>query len=289
VPCASLWMILAPQTPGNLLDLMVFGWCSSFVVQFVWSAIPVVLGSERPRVLGKASPSDAYQLPQILPQELQPFGRSGDDFGEVSLRIRVFLRNSSTDRPRMVGGQSAAGGHSARGCGPFCGPFRQNRCFSAGSVFCTADSPRLSSGQSATARRTVRSVRRNLPSLIGSYASLLVLSCVLRGIIPRTCSWSITMLSWRLVFVCDFWSCDWDIGRVPWRRIIIASHSLPHVASPVLHTPLYSMVFPILKFKIKIKWSLDLSWKRQIGVGGLPLVKTMIFNYLNPAHILINH
>jgi hypothetical protein len=132
---------------------------------------------------GKASPSDAYQLPQILPQELQPFGRSGDDFGEVSLRIRVFLRNSSTDRPRVVGGQSAAGGHSARGCGRL-----DRTVFSAGSVFCTADSPRLSSGQSATARRTVRSVRRNLPSLIGSFASLLVLSCVLRGIIPRTCS-----------------------------------------------------------------------------------------------------
>jgi hypothetical protein len=61
-----------------------------------------------------ASPSDAYQLPQILPQELQPFGRFGDEFGELFLRVHVFLRSSSPDRPRVVGGQFAAGGQSAR-------------------------------------------------------------------------------------------------------------------------------------------------------------------------------
>jgi hypothetical protein len=100
---------------------------------------------------------------------------------------------------------------------PFCGPFRQRCCFSVGGDFCTVDHPcpvhqtvhPFSGGQSGAARRTVRSVRSFLPSLIGSFASSLVLSHVLWGIVPRTCSWSITTLSWRLVFVCDFWSCDW--------------------------------------------------------------------------------
>jgi hypothetical protein len=145
--------------------------------------------------LGIASPSDAYHLP-ILPQELQPFGRSGDDFGEVFLRVHVFLRSSSTDHPRVVGGQSTAGGQSARGRRPFCGPFRQSRCFFGwrGLLYCRQsasvlpDSLSLLGGQSATARRTVRSVRRNLPSLIGSFAPFLVIPHVLRGIIPRTCS-----------------------------------------------------------------------------------------------------
>jgi hypothetical protein len=73
---------------------------------------------------GIASPSDAYHLPQILPQELQLFGRSGGDFGEVFLRVRVFLCGFSTDRPRVVHGQSAADGQSAWGRGLFGGPFR---------------------------------------------------------------------------------------------------------------------------------------------------------------------
>jgi hypothetical protein len=74
---------------------------------------------------GIASPSDAYHLPQILAQELQPFGRSGDDFGEVFLWVRCFLRSSSTDRQRVLGGQSAAHGQSATPRGPFGRPFRQ--------------------------------------------------------------------------------------------------------------------------------------------------------------------
>jgi cellulose synthase/poly-beta-1,6-N-acetylglucosamine synthase-like glycosyltransferase len=120
---------------------------------------------------GTTSPSDAYHLPQILPQELQPFGRSGDDFGEVFLRVRGFLLCSSTDRPHVFGGQSAAGGQSVRGRRLFGGLFRQRRRFLAGGFFCTADSSHLFSGQSAPIFRTVRSVRRNLPSLFGSFAS----------------------------------------------------------------------------------------------------------------------
>jgi hypothetical protein len=52
VPCASLWMILTPQMPGKLLDSIIFGRSSLSLVEFVCSAIPVVLGGERPRVLG---------------------------------------------------------------------------------------------------------------------------------------------------------------------------------------------------------------------------------------------
>jgi hypothetical protein len=138
---------------------------------------------------GIASPSDAYHLPQILPQELQPFERSGDDFGEVFLRVWEFLCSSCTDCPLVFGGQPA------RGCGPFCRLFRQNSCFSGGSVFlqrtvrsCLPDRSPHPGGQSAVARRTVRSVHRILPSLIGSFGSSLVLPHVLRGIVPRTCS-----------------------------------------------------------------------------------------------------
>jgi hypothetical protein len=40
------------------------------------------------------------------------------------------------------------------------------------------------------------------------------------------------MLSWRLVFVCDFWSCDWDLGPSSLKRIFIDSHSLPPLWSP---------------------------------------------------------
>jgi hypothetical protein len=57
---------------------------------------------------GTASPSYANHLPKILPQDLQPFGRSGDDFGEVFLRVRDFHRCSSIDRPRVSGADRSA-------------------------------------------------------------------------------------------------------------------------------------------------------------------------------------
>jgi hypothetical protein len=156
--------------------------------------------------------------------------------GRCSLWVRGFLLCSFTDHPLVLGGQSAAGGQSARGCGPFGGPFRQRQCFSVGGDFCTADHPRpvfrtvrpISVEQSATARRTVWSVRRFLPRLFDSFVSFLVLPRVLCGIVPRTCNWSITMLSWRLVLLCDFWNCDCDIGRVLWGEFLSAPiHSPP--------------------------------------------------------------
>jgi hypothetical protein len=77
----------------------------------------------------------------------------------------------------------------------YCGPFAP----------CLPDSPPL-------LWRTVRSVRRFLPSLIGSFASSLVLPLVFQGIVLRTCSWSITMLA--IGVGVWLWSCNWDIGRV---------------------------------------------------------------------------
>jgi hypothetical protein len=110
---------------------------------------PTFYGVKGQEFWGIASPSDAYHLPQILAQELQPFGRSGDDFGEVFLRVRGFLFCSFLDSPRVLGGQSAARGQSTSPRGPFCGLFRQKCYFLAGGFFCTADSLCLSSGQSA--------------------------------------------------------------------------------------------------------------------------------------------
>jgi hypothetical protein len=112
------------------------------------------------------------------------------------LRVLGFLRSSSMDRPRVFGGQSAARRQSATPWGLLGGPFRQKRWFSAGGDFCPADRLRLvfrtvrpfSGGQSATTRRTVRYVRRVLPSLIGSFVSSLVLPQVFQGIVFRICS-----------------------------------------------------------------------------------------------------
>jgi hypothetical protein len=118
--------------------------------------IPVVLGSERPRVLGHSINGDAYKLPQIFPYELQLFGRSGDDFGEVFLRVRVFLRSSFTDRPRV----------SARGRIPF----RQKQCFSDGSAF--------SYGRpSALVFRTVPPSLADSPRQLGGQSDLYAESC----------------------------------------------------------------------------------------------------------------
>jgi hypothetical protein len=104
---------------------------------------------------GIASPSDAYHLPQILPQELKPFGRSGDDFGKVFLRVRGFLAvHPQTIRAPFPDSLRVA--DSPQGTrGPFGRPFRQKCGFSVGEVFCTADRPRLSFGQSAPPWQTV--------------------------------------------------------------------------------------------------------------------------------------
>jgi hypothetical protein len=93
-------------------------------------------------------------------------------------------------------------------------PFRQKCVLQLETSFvlrivraCLPDSPPLPGGQSTVARRTVRFVRRKLPSLIGSFASFLVLPLVFQGIVPRTCSYFITMLSWLLVVDSTHHSC----------------------------------------------------------------------------------
>jgi hypothetical protein len=155
---------------------------------FLIGCVRVIRDSRRSRQKdwGIASPSDAYHLPKILPQELKPFGRSGDDFGKVVLRVCGFLRRSSTDRrepfpdsPRLA--ESSQGTHR-----PFGEPFRQNSGFLLERSFvlhtvraCLPDSPPLLGRQSVAARQTIRSVHRKFPRLFGSFASFLVLPRVL--------------------------------------------------------------------------------------------------------------
>jgi hypothetical protein len=128
---------------------------------------------------------------------LKSFTRLGDPgmtLGRCSCGFVVFC----AVHPRTVCAclASAAGGQSATPCGPFGGPFRQKRCFSVGGDFCTSGRSHpvfrtvrpFSGGQSTAARRTVRFVRRFLPSLISSFASSLVLLRVFQGIVHRTCS-----------------------------------------------------------------------------------------------------
>jgi hypothetical protein len=137
---------------------------------------------------GITSPNDAHHLPQILPQELQLFGRCSDDFGEVFLRVRGFLHSSSSGRPGLADSPQGVADCSADRLDRIVF-FRLEASFVLRTVrTCLSDNPPLPCGQSASARRTIRSVRRNLPSWIGSFASSLVHPRVLRGIIPRTCS-----------------------------------------------------------------------------------------------------
>jgi hypothetical protein len=72
-----------------------------------------------------------------------------------------------------------------------------------------------------------------------------------------------------------------SLGSSP--RALLASLGY-HFASPfIVRCFLYS------NSKSKIELSLDSRWQHRLGVGGLPLVKTMIFIHLSPAHILIKH
>jgi hypothetical protein len=65
------------------------------------------------------------------------------------LRVRGFLRCSSKDRPHDFSRQSTAGEQSARDSQTVWRTVFTVAWFSVGDVFCTADRPRLSSGQSA--------------------------------------------------------------------------------------------------------------------------------------------
>jgi hypothetical protein len=76
--CASLCLILIPQTPDLASDSRILVgnlafWLSSDHCRFL--EIYCVCGL---KFLGIASHRDASHLPRILPQSMQPFGRSMD-------------------------------------------------------------------------------------------------------------------------------------------------------------------------------------------------------------------
>jgi hypothetical protein len=57
---------------------------------------------------GTISPRGAYHLPQILSQELEPFGISGDELVELTSRARVFpVLFELADSPPPLRGPSA--------------------------------------------------------------------------------------------------------------------------------------------------------------------------------------
>jgi hypothetical protein len=75
-----------------------------------------------------------------------------------------------------------------------------------------------------------------------------------------------------------------------------SSHSLGSSLRALLASLGYQFTSPFIvqcflysNSKSKIELSLDSRWKHRLGVGGLPLVKTMIFIHLSLAHILIKH
>jgi hypothetical protein len=75
-----------------------------------------------------------------------------------------------------------------------------------------------------------------------------------------------------------------------------SSHSLGSSPKALLASLGYQFASPFIvrcflysNSKSKIELRLDSRWKHRLGVGGLPLVTTMIFIHLSPAHILIKH
>jgi hypothetical protein len=144
---------------------------------------------------GVASPSDAYHLPKSF---LKSFSYLGDlvmILGRCSCKSAVFCAVLPwtvcvcfTDSPRLADNPRGVTDHSVDrldGSGVF-GWKHFLYCGRPDPIFQTLRP--LPGGQFVAARWIVRSVCRNLPSLIGSFASFLVIPCVLRGIIPRTCS-----------------------------------------------------------------------------------------------------
>jgi hypothetical protein len=88
--CASLGLILCPQTPGNHFDSRIlvrsssFWWCSKD------PRFPMIWEVKRKNFWGIESLVDAFHVPKLLSQQLLPFGRSGDGFGELTLGVGQF-------------------------------------------------------------------------------------------------------------------------------------------------------------------------------------------------------
>jgi hypothetical protein len=100
VPCASLWMVLTPQTPGITFDLWFFkgarGGCL-WVRDVRFRMIGVVWG---PKILGIDSPKEASHLPKIWAHSVQWFGRSSEGKFVLTLWVCfVCITASLTDSP----------------------------------------------------------------------------------------------------------------------------------------------------------------------------------------------
>jgi hypothetical protein len=167
---------------------------------------------------------DAFQVPKLLSPQLQPFGKSDDDLGELTFKVGrfsalseprgrsaplVFVPSSScscspfvsiladgvsdgpqqrADGPQVPRGQSACSPRTVRGSGA---PLL---------VLCAlSDGPRRRAGQSAGLARTIRGIRPDGPPLLAGRSaracvlcflvrflpSFLVLPRVLQGIVPK--------------------------------------------------------------------------------------------------------
>jgi hypothetical protein len=98
---ASLGLILCAQTPGNHFDSWIFVRSSSFWWFSKDPRFPMIYEVRRRTFWGIASLVDAFHVPELLSQQLLPFGRSGDGLGVLTFGVEQF---SALSVPR---GQSA--------------------------------------------------------------------------------------------------------------------------------------------------------------------------------------
>jgi hypothetical protein len=98
---------LCPQTPGNHFDSRIFVRCSSIWWCSKDSRFPVIYGVRRQDFWAIASLCDAFQAPKPLSLQLQPFGKSDDDLGELTFEVGLFF--CSVRASRTVHGVQADG------------------------------------------------------------------------------------------------------------------------------------------------------------------------------------
>jgi hypothetical protein len=95
--CASLGLILCPQTAGNHFDSRIFVRSSSFWWCSKDPRFPMFKRVRRQNFWGIASLFDAQLVPKPLSQQLLPFGRSGDGLEELTFGVEQF---SALSMPR---------------------------------------------------------------------------------------------------------------------------------------------------------------------------------------------
>jgi hypothetical protein len=155
---------LYPQTPGNHFDLRISVRCSSFWWCSKDSRFPVIYGVRRKDFWAIASLCDAFQVLKPLSLQLQPFGKSDDDLGELTFEVGLFfcsVRASRTVRVVLADGPRHAcssgvlrvlARHSFRSVVVLIFGWTKFRTVRV----CRADGPRVPGGQSACSPRTVR-------------------------------------------------------------------------------------------------------------------------------------